>query len=274
MGEHSRHLVDVDLDCAEAIELAPRFLPLTWTFGRRTKVASHWLYLAEGATTTQFRAPAPPGEKAQMLVELRARGTDGRAFQTVFPPSVHRESGEAIEWDENGDAMEEPARINAAKIRTLVAKLAAACLAMHYVGRAAVDAWLDGGDCPALPPVAAKQIRQWFGLNCEPRWTTRTRGTASCGMEVVDRARQYLSRVPPAISGSGGHARTLLAAEHLVRGFELDDATAFALLATEYSPKCQPPWSERELQHKVNEARNKGTAVAWGQHLRDEARRG
>jgi hypothetical protein len=59
----------------------------------------------------------------------------------------------------------------------------------------------------------------------------------------------------------------LLAAEHLVRGVELDDATALELLATDYSPRCEPPWSARELQHKVIDARNKGTAVEWGQHL-------
>jgi hypothetical protein len=48
----------------------------------------------------------------------------------------------------------------------------------------------------------------------------------------------------------------------------LDDATAFDLLANNYSPRCEPPWSERELHHKVRQAREKGTAVDWGQHLR------
>jgi hypothetical protein len=273
LGEPSGHLVDVDLDCAEAIELAPRFLPLTWTFGRRSKRRSHWLYLAKGATTDQFRAPAPPAEKAPMLVELRGGGIDGKAFQTVFPPSIHSDSGELIEWEEDGDAHEEPMHLEAAKLRARVAKLAAASLAFRCAGRSAAEAWLEGADCPALPPAAATHIRQWWGLS-PPKHARVERIGKTVPPDVEERARRYLARMPPAISGSGGHVQTLLAAEHLVRGFGLDDATAFELLATYYSPRCQPPWSERELHHKVSEARNQGTAVAWGQHLEGQRRHG
>lgn len=86
---------------------------------------------------------------------------------------------------------------------------------------------------------------------------------------IADRARSYLMRIPPAISGSGGHAQTLIAAEHMVRGFGLDDGTAMSLLC-EWNRTCSPPWSERELQHKIREARKAGTAVEMGAHLRDD----
>ena len=86
---------------------------------------------------------------------------------------------------------------------------------------------------------------------------------------VADRARQYLMRIPGAISGSGGHRQALLAAEHMVRGFQLDDGTSMSLLC-EWNRTCSPPWSERELQHKIREARTAGTAVEWGAHLRDD----
>lgn len=86
---------------------------------------------------------------------------------------------------------------------------------------------------------------------------------------VVERARAYLARVPGAVSGQNGHARTLLAAEHMVRGFELDDGTAMMLLR-EWNATCDPPWSERELRHKVQEARARGTAVRWGAHTRED----
>lgn len=85
---------------------------------------------------------------------------------------------------------------------------------------------------------------------------------------VVERARAYLSRIAGAVSGQSGHAKTLLVAEHLVRGFELDDGTAMMLLR-EWNRTCDPPWSERELQHKVSEARRSGTAVRWGAHTND-----
>lgn len=86
---------------------------------------------------------------------------------------------------------------------------------------------------------------------------------------ITDRARSYLSRVPGAVSGQGGHSRTLLVAEHLVRGFELDDGTALSLLC-EWNRTCEPPWSRRELEHKIREARARGTAVSWGAHTRDD----
>src|SRR5215467_4034768 len=45
MGKTSRGLTDVDLDCAEAIRIAPYVLPKTGAkFGRPSKPDSHWLY--------------------------------------------------------------------------------------------------------------------------------------------------------------------------------------------------------------------------------------
>jgi hypothetical protein len=73
----------------------------------------------------------------------------------------------------------------------------------------------------------------------------------------IERARKYLAACPPAISGSGGHVLTFTLAQRLVRGFLLDEATAFALL-TEWNRTCQPPWSARELAHKIKEAARSG----------------
>ena len=45
LGSSSRGLTDVDLDCSEAIAIAPYVLPLTDAmFGRQSKRASHYLY--------------------------------------------------------------------------------------------------------------------------------------------------------------------------------------------------------------------------------------
>src|SRR5215207_740315 len=45
LGEPSGGLVDVDLDHALAVELAPQYLPATAAiFGRASKPSSHWLY--------------------------------------------------------------------------------------------------------------------------------------------------------------------------------------------------------------------------------------
>lgn len=72
---------------------------------------------------------------------------------------------------------------------------------------------------------------------------------------IISRARRYLSRMPPAISGQGGHRATFLAARALVLGFNLADRVALELLLEEFNPKCRPQWSERELAHKVQSAR-------------------
>jgi putative DNA primase/helicase len=127
LGAPSGGLVDVDLDCGEAVRLATVFLPPTRSrFGRASRRASHWLYVVTTAVETmKFADPDAPGEHAS-LVELRSTGT-----QTVFPGSVH-ESGEPITWDEDG----EQARGDGATLRRAVAELAAACLlARHWPGK-------------------------------------------------------------------------------------------------------------------------------------------
>lgn len=70
----------------------------------------------------------------------------------------------------------------------------------------------------------------------------------------IARAVAYLRKCDPAISGSGGHNQTIKVAIHLVRGFSVEPETALALLLQEYNPRCLPPWSEKELQHKVDSA--------------------
>jgi archaellum biogenesis ATPase FlaH len=70
---------------------------------------------------------------------------------------------------------------------------------------------------------------------------------------IIDRARKYLAKVPPAVSGSGGHNATFTAACTLVIGFALSQDDAYQLLA-EWNMLCQPPWSERDLRHKLEDA--------------------
>jgi len=72
-------------------------------------------------------------------------------------------------------------------------------------------------------------------------------------MTILDRARRYLATCPPAISGAGGHSQTYTVAVALCHGFSLPREQALALLR-EYNAGCRPPWSERELAHKIDEA--------------------
>lgn len=73
------------------------------------------------------------------------------------------------------------------------------------------------------------------------------------GDNVLERARKYLSKIPPAVSGQRGHDTTYHAACSLVVGFRLERDDALALLK-EWNESCEPPWSDAELEHKIDGA--------------------
>lgn len=87
--------------------------------------------------------------------------------------------------------------------------------------------------------------------------------------EAAGRARAYLKQIAPAVSGQNGHGHTYHTAMVMVEGFGLDRETAIQLMS-EWNATCQPPWSEREIEHKVDDAlkniRDKGYL------LRDQGR--
>jgi P4 family phage/plasmid primase-like protien len=138
LGKVSGGLADVDLDCAEAISLAPQFLPPTGAiFGRKSKPASHWLYVTDLCETdvgAVIQFPEYVGGKSDaMIVELRVGGKrDGeyKGATSVFPPSLH-ESGETVAWVRDG----EPAKVAGDGLVHVVRKLAVASLLQrHYPG--------------------------------------------------------------------------------------------------------------------------------------------
>jgi hypothetical protein len=140
LGPRSGETADVDLDCAEALALAPLYLPATGAiFGRQSKPMSHRLYVALGAAYEAFADPLT----GDMLIELRAQGRTGGAHQTLVPPSIA--DGERREW--HGD-MIAPAVIEAVVLRTAVAWLAIGSLIMRYVGE--TPALSPGPDLPNL----------------------------------------------------------------------------------------------------------------------------
>jgi predicted P-loop ATPase len=117
LGARSNGLSDVDLDCPEAVRLAPHFLPPTdAVFGRASKPSSHYLYLigdAPAKATEQLK-----DENKKTIIELRMGG-GGAAAQTVFPGSTHP-SGETIQWVKNGT----PAKSNYGTLKKAITKIA------------------------------------------------------------------------------------------------------------------------------------------------------
>jgi len=82
---------------------------------------------------------------------------------------------------------------------------------------------------------------------------TRERSKTRPRKSVVDRAAAYLAKIPPAVSGESGHDTTFHAACVLVRDFDLSIEDALPILA-EWNERCVPPWSDRELLHKLQDA--------------------
>lgn len=155
---------------------------------------------------------------------VELRSTGG---QTVFPGSIHP-SGERIEWDSTGaPAVVDPLELEA-QLELIYREVA--------------------GRLPAAPK--PQPARTTIDLRA-PR-------------SILDRARKYLVKLPPAISGQGGHSATFRAACALVIGFGLERDQALALLREWNETHCHPPWSERELVHKVTDALEQS---GWRGHL-------
>jgi hypothetical protein len=76
-------------------------------------------------------------------------------------------------------------------------------------------------------------------------------------VETIVRARKWLEKAEPAISGKHGHDIAYKVIERVVRGFDLNDDEALTALE-EWNHRCQPPWSENELRHKVKDGRERG----------------
>jgi hypothetical protein len=72
-------------------------------------------------------------------------------------------------------------------------------------------------------------------------------------ISLRERIERYVDACPPAISGQRGHDQTFRVACILVQGFDLSPEDAFFFLAR-YNQRCEPPWAERELWHKLRDA--------------------
>jgi Bifunctional DNA primase/polymerase, N-terminal len=149
LGVVSGGLTDIDLDSHEAVELAPRVLPPTWTFGRPSKPRSHWLFLVEGGCAYRkfLDRPDAKGER-DTLLELRSGKAGDKALQTVFPPSVHP-SGEPVAWSHDCGGTDAPRVLAETELVALVEELHAAVVLRRHVPEH-LEPWLAGGDWPGV----------------------------------------------------------------------------------------------------------------------------
>jgi len=229
LGHVSGGLIDVDLDCDEAVALAAEYLPTTPAkSGRPSRPKSHWWYYSADVETVKFKDPVT----GEMLVELRGSGT-----QTIVGPSLHPD-GEQYD-DLTGEPALAPAPMLAVCVKALAERI----------------------------------IRQRHGtqLPRSPKAIILSSSSTRAHENVESRAIAYLDALPAAVSGQGGHSATFSAATALVHGFGILPEKALDLLRQHYNPRCEPPWSEKELAHKINQAATKPHDRPFG-WLRDHDR--
>jgi hypothetical protein len=243
LGPSSRGLTDADLDCREAIAIAPYVLPKTSAiFGRPSKRASHRLYYTDLSISMATAAIAfdDPKTKSRML-ELRIGG-GGMGAQTVFPGSTHEE-GERIEWEENGAPADVDDADLLARMRTLAAYT---LLSRHWpqVGgkRHQLSLALGGflarsGKTPAEARLAVEAITRAAN---DPQWQDRLKaaedaavahraGKHACGFpalkeafgaEIADKVAEWIGYDTQAESAShsADDLRSVCAADVKMRG--------------------------------------------------------
>lgn len=102
----------------------------------------------------------------------------------------------------------------------------------------------------------------WSGLRGEVR---KTNANANApipveGDELVRRLALYredCAVMPPAISGQGGSEALWAVALRGVRTYELPLEDCASIIGEVYNPRCSPEWSEAEIWHKLEDARDK-----------------
>lgn len=86
-----------------------------------------------------------------------------------------------------------------------------------------------------------------------PHEEERTTAELAENPDDIQRFKEYLQTVAPAVEGSGGDQHTYSVA---CQGyaFGLSQTRTFELMLTVYNPRCTPPWSHDELWAKVENA--------------------
>src|SRR5665213_1762515 len=212
-------LVDGDLDCFEAIDLAPEILPPTpAVFGRRSKPESHWLYRVVGTMPAERFTDPLTGE---MLVELRSNG----GLQTIFPPSLHP-SGELVEWfndDTFNGEPPTPAEVDAAILRQGFRNLAARSLVKrYYKGKDDLADEISFEEAlKSLDHRIVERVRTWLGSLPDGNGSHRNSGLTALGplpVYLQDKASPAISEQLTASlktqwsAGEQAHLETALAA--------------------------------------------------------------
>jgi len=117
--------------------------------------------------------------------------------------------------------------------------------ALEVVTSEQLQAVAKVADPPAAPPVAK-----------EPK-PAASSGSSSA-KSAFEKCCKYLDKIAPAVEGQKGSDKAYRAACEIYK-FGLDGNEARAAF-DHYNARCMPPWNEREIEHKLQQAKNAVTA--------------
>jgi putative DNA primase/helicase len=130
VGECSRWLCAVDLDCEEAQRLAPHFLKETLTSGKEGEpLPSHYVYISEGADYHKIKDTGKNAERGELVCLLASNAGKGRQFAVA--PSVHATKGRYI-WH-GGFNPSRITKLSADELDMHVGRLGAATLIARHL---------------------------------------------------------------------------------------------------------------------------------------------
>jgi hypothetical protein len=171
-----------------------------------------------------------------------------------FPPTVTAGSGSGRGWHLYYRCPEKPIGNRSGTLRNKLG---------HRLD--GVDLRGDGGQVVFVGSVHPKTGLQYFWKHSPddrpiapfPAWlireVTRTPSQNQQAYDVTDAERRCMERMvkmPDAVAGSAGHAVTFYAACTCWR-FGMDEAGVFRCMTWWNANKSIPPWTEKELAHKV-----------------------
>jgi hypothetical protein len=169
-----RGLIDFNLECQEAVNLAPECLPSTSTvFGHASALRSHWLYHGIGITpklTRQFRDPLV-GE--ELILELRGDG----GYQSILPPSLHVLSGEWVEWS---TPPQQPAYMPYIELHKCTVRLATRVMLARYCPGAAEPDEIEQA-LTKTDPLVKQRLELW------QRWQQEVDGAPVTAFEQTQK---------------------------------------------------------------------------------------
>jgi hypothetical protein len=110
--------------------------------------------------------------------------------------------------------------------------------------------WIHDDDEP-LVPLPTMWLAAINGAGDPPRPVLLATAPTCSDERKLARARGYLAKMPPSVVDHGGHDALWAAVIAMMWGFDLGESDVRSLIVSDFNPRCEPPWDERELDHKL-----------------------